>query len=298
MSKEIKFDVVIIGGGPAGAQCALWLDMMGFSPCIIEKRATLGGAQNDNPFIYQPIALIKEQMNGRQISQLIHESVQSKNIACWLDANVIDINKINDKYRISFETYGVLREIDAMYLVLSSGVSIQYGEFSPSEQILIGPGDHIVNYDFQNKRVAILGGGDNAFENYHFIRSRNPELTHVYARKIRARNEFFRTASSTDIFLGEFVADSQKLTIGEVRYDVIVVMFGWKPSLPYLSRFNIESDDKGFVVTNPKTAETSIPNVFAIGDVANRMPPCCITAMADGIVAARAIQQRIDHLSK
>lgn len=296
--KLVYFDVVIVGGGPAGAQCALWLKMMGASPCIVEKRATLGGAQNDNPFIYQSIALIKEPLNGRQISQLIHESVQTKNIPCFLNAQVSSVEWVNGEYHTHFLTSGSTHKVQAKYLVLSTGVCPQSGGFVASDRVLIGPGDHIVNYDFRAKRVAILGGGDNAFENYHFIRDKQAALVHIYARTIRARNEFFKTAATHDIFLGEFQADAELLSIAGTAYDVIVVMYGWKPLLPYLSGFDIARDHKGFLITDPQTAETSIPHVYAIGDVANRMPPCCITAMADGIVAAQAIQRKIDNRSE
>jgi thioredoxin reductase (NADPH) len=46
----LKFDAVVIGGGPAGASCALWLKLLGFSPTIIEERSRLGGLQNDSPY--------------------------------------------------------------------------------------------------------------------------------------------------------------------------------------------------------------------------------------------------------
>lgn len=295
MSNQDKFDVVIIGGGPAGSQCALWLKMMGFSPCILEKRATLGGAQNDNPFLYQPIALINNPMTGRQISQLIHESVNARGVAHHLNANVMGIQRTEHEYFIFFEAQREQRVVKAKYLVLSSGVAARTGNLTASDHVLIGPGDHIVNYDFQGKRVAILGGGDNAFENYRFILGKLANQVHIYARVIRSRGEFVNNTPTRDIFLGECQVDAKQQTVNGHHYDVIVVMYGWQPDLSYLSALDIEHDSKGFLITHPKTGETSLPNMYAIGDVANRMPPCCITAMADGIVVAHAIQQKIDN---
>ena len=43
-------DSVIVGGGPAGASCALWLARLGLSPLLVEASARLGGLGNDNPF--------------------------------------------------------------------------------------------------------------------------------------------------------------------------------------------------------------------------------------------------------
>jgi len=49
--------------------------------------------------------------------------------------------------------------------------------------------------------------------------------------------------------------------------------------------------DQGFLATDAVTAETSLPGVYAIGEVAQRMHPCVPTAMADGVIAAKAIER-------
>jgi len=52
-------DAVIVGAGPAGASCALWLKMPGFKPCIVERRGALGGLQNESSYPSMVIIRIK-----------------------------------------------------------------------------------------------------------------------------------------------------------------------------------------------------------------------------------------------
>jgi thioredoxin reductase len=69
----------------------------------------------------------------------------------------------------------------------------------------------------------------------------------------------------------------------------------WQANLP--AAFTAHSDKmlnkSGFIMTDGQCL-TPIPRIYAIGEAANRMPPCVSTSMADGVVAAKAIQQMLD----
>ena len=293
LAQTETFDVVIIGGGPAGVQCAMWLKMMQIDVCIFEKRPALGGLQHDNPFPYQPIALFEHTVNGRQVGQTIHQSAVNYGVSFRTNVIATEVNARHGQFDVTFFDGDKSTLIQTTHLVISSGTTVQTGGYIASERVLIGPGDHIIAHDFSGKRVAILGGGDNAFENCLYIQTKNAALVHIYARTVRARKEFVQAVPTERIFIGSYLVNSSASTVNAVPYDVIVVMYGWVPSLPYLAKLPVAMDDKGFLITHPQTTETSVHNLFAIGDVANRMPPSCIAAMADGIVAARTIRQRI-----
>lgn len=286
-------DVAIIGGGPAGVQCAMWLKMMQIEACLFEKRSMLGGLQHDNPFPYQPVALFEHVLNGREVGRAIHQSAVNYGLQFKTNTAVTKVSVTPEGFEVALRSENQTTLVHASHLVIASGTTVQTGGYVPTERMLIGPGEHIIAHDFSGKRVAVLGGGDNAFENCLFIQKKNAALVHVYARSVRARKEFVHAVPAEDVFVGQYVVNSFASTVNELPYDVIVVMYGWTPSLPYLSGLPVVTDDKGYLVTDPQTTETSIANLFAIGDVANRMPPSCIAAMADGIVAARTIRQRI-----
>jgi len=296
-----SFDAIIIGGGPAGSSCALWLKMLGYHPCIIEKRASLGGLQNDSPYPNPWIPGVSG-LTGQEFAQAMHEQIVSHDIPLYLDAIVRDIESVKDGYLIHIENIqGLASALFSPHLVLACGVKPASGGLTPSQDLLIGPGDQVENYSFTGKKVAILGGGDNAFENYQFIQQKQPELIHIYARQdnthgIKARYEFLKYVPDKDVFCfqGNLNIDSDDLTINGIAYDTIIALYGWVPNFPPLS-FELELTGHGYVKTDIHTAETSQANVYAIGEFACRAHPCCVTAMADGVTAAKAIQNKFEQ---
>src|SRR3546814_33255 len=73
-----------------------------------------------------------------------------------------------------------------------------------------------------------------------------------------------------------------------------MVFYGLWPCVGFARNLNLRRGDNGFVATDPVTAQTSHDLVYAIGELAQRQHPCVVTAMADGIAAAKAIQARIE----
>jgi thioredoxin reductase (NADPH) len=293
----LTFDTIIVGGGPAGASCALWLKLLGFQPCIIEHRTRLGGLQNDSPYLNEWIAPLTG-FRGREVAQNIHSNLLSRSITCYLSTSVHSVAPSADCFVVGATDGCGDKCISAPYVVLASGVRPADGGLSAGSNLLIGPGTQIVETDFSRKSVAILGGGDNAFENYHFIREKGAAEVHIYARTIKARREFLETTPVEHVSIGKYDVDPDTMTVSDRSYDIIVVLYGWTPSLDFMHNVDLARDSNGFVVTDYGTAETSISNVFAIGEVAQRMHPCCVTSMADGVVAAKEIQRRIEANAK
>jgi thioredoxin reductase len=73
-------------------------------------------------------------------------------------------------------------------------------------------------------------------------------------------------------------------------------MYGWEPVPVFSAELALDQDDRGFLTVAGPTCETSVSGVYAIGEVAARSHPSVVTAMADGVVAAKAIQRRIENL--
>lgn len=285
----INFDAVIIGGGPAGASCALWLKMLGFEPCIVERRTTLGGLQAESPYPNDWIVSILGK-TGKDVAADMHQHILSHGIACRLGQTVVDARINGQGFQVTTEDAEV---VSGKTLVLASGVRPVTGGLSAGKNVLIGPGDQVAAQDFASKRVAILGGGDNAFENYLFIRGKGAAEVHIFARSIRARRSLADRVPAGDVQLGPYEVSSDQVMVGTRTYDLLVVLYGWEAYLPFIHVPELERDRRGFVVTD-QNCETTVTGLYAIGEVAQRMHPCCVTAMADGIVAAKDIQRRID----
>lgn len=287
------FDAIIVGGGPAGASCALWLKQLGLRPCIVERRPTLGGLQNESVTANDWIAPVVG-MRGEEVAHGMHVNILSREIACYLDASVDSVVARGDGYVVDVSTPDGRTSISASHLVLASGVRPADGGLSASANLIIGPGKQVAYRSFHGQSVAVLGGGDSAFENYEFIRDKGAASVHIFARSIRARREFLERVPADDVRVGPYEVDAERLIVDGQPYDTIVVLYGWTPTLEFMRGHDLACDERGFVWTARDSAETSMPNVFAIGEVAQRMHPCCVTAMADGVVAAKEIQRRIE----
>ena len=294
--KNNYYDALIIGGGPAGCSCALWLKHLGLKPLIVEKRARLGGLQNESPYPNVWI-LGKNYPNGKAFAQAVSQQIQGERVSTCLEGEVNSLShsekdglfdvEIKRKSKVSLK-------IQTPFLVLASGVVPRTDGFQSSSSVLIGPGDHIENTNFKGKTVAILGGGDNAFENYQFIRRQKPKVTKIFARNVRAQFSFVQKIRSGDLFLGDYTVDANQQSVNGTSFDFLVVMYGWKGVNALEPWISLEMEGQ-FVKTDP-FRRTSVDRVYAVGEVTQMSHPCCVTAMADGIIAAKDIQKRIDEI--
>ena len=147
---------------------------------------------------------------------------------------------------------------------------------------------------FAGKRVAVLGGGDNAFENALYALEHGALSVRVHARSVRAQHQFVSRFPARDVIVGPYEADPLSRRVDGVAYDLVLVFYGWEPCIGCVDALGLRRSESGFITTDMTTAETSFPGVYAIGEVAQRLHPCVVTALADGVTAAKAIQARME----
>lgn len=285
------FDAIIIGGGPAGATCALWLKMLGHHPMLIEKRPTLGGLQADSPYLNQWVPMLPRGTRGQQVAATMNDTLHQHGVRIALGCEVMQARRASvDGFYVETSTGAH----QARYLVLASGVRAATGGLRAVCDTLIGPGQQVASADFVGQSVAILGGGDNAFENYLFVRGRGARQVTIFARSLKARADFLGQVPAEDIRFGNYAVDAERRQVNGKRFDKLIVLYGWEAHLPYMAEMPVALNERGFVMTGAD-CETSQRDVFAIGEVAQRAHPCCITSMADGVVAAKAIQEHLEQ---
>ncbi|MFC5068432.1 NAD(P)/FAD-dependent oxidoreductase [Flaviflagellibacter deserti] len=286
-------DALIIGGGPAGASCAVWLAKLGFDVAVVDARPNVGGLLNDSPFVNGWIAT-QPGVTGPDLAEQMGLSLAAIGVPLMLGCRVTNVEAGGRSFSTTFEMHtGKLRTETSRLVVLATGVRPRSGGLGSAPKLLFGPGRHVHDADFAGKTVAILGSGDNAFENYDFVRSRGADTVHIYARSPARAGRFFRErVPEAGVRIGPYEVDEDKATVDGSPYDLILVMYGWEPTpLPGLSP---ELDEQGYVKTHPETCETSISGVYAIGEMTRRAHPSVVTAMADGVVAAKAIQRVLE----
>lgn len=162
--------------------------------------------------------------------------------------------------------------------------------------MLVGPGTAIVEQDFRGKRVAVLGGGDNAFENALYAMQHGASQVTVFARTVRAQHQFVQQFPAEHVVVGGYQVDVQRQQVNGDFWDLILVFYGWEARVPDTPGHVLRRTAKGFLDVDIHTTETSLPNIYAIGEVAQRMHPCVVTALADGVTAAKIIQARLENM--
>lgn len=210
---------IILGGGPAGCQCALWLKMLGYEPLIVEKAQTLGGLQHFSPYQNNWLVGIRH-TTGRELARHIQEHIEELNIPVMLNSTITEFHTIEN----GFSVHVGKQLIETNMIVIATG-SMPHKENSSKHDVAV----EIANKD--------------------------------YNERVKTRSVSLRGSKSWQANLPEvFAAFREKLL-----------------------------DERGFIATDAHCL-TPVANIYAIGEVANRMPPCVSTAMADGVVAAKAIQ--------
>ena len=289
------YDAMIVGAGPAGVSCAVWLSRLGFKPLLVDAADAVGGLCRINPFMDDWNASLPG-VNGLQVAQNLAQSLAQSKVALRLGWPVQTVRACAPGFQVSGPGNETL---EGRFLVLATGVKARgLNQASPDPRILVGPGQHVAGFDFANKRVAVLGGGDNAFENALFAFEKGAHSVQVYARTVRAQQQFVQQLPVGCLTVGAYTVDPEQCTVNGEAYDVLLVMYGWAPNADFANDLGLARTVRGFISSDFETAQTSSDGVYAIGEVASRQHPCVVTALADGVTAAKAIQARLEANAK
>ena len=282
-------DAIVVGGGPAGVTCAVWLKQLGFNVAVVERRDRCGGLQTINPYSNTWIPT-SPHASGTQVADSLHASMLEHRVPMLLSTEVTSVLTDASEMTVSLHDG---RHLPTRNLVIATGVAPKAGGFVARVGMIVGPGRVVAETNFSNANVAILGGGDNAFENYHFVRAGGARSVTIFARNVRARLEAVETVPPEAVTLGDYLVDSEQNTVNGQQYDQILVLYGYEVAESGLLGLQLTRRADGFLWTNADCM-TNIDGVFAIGEVAQKSHPCCVTSMADGVNASKAIQRRLE----
>ena len=314
---DIRWDAIVIGAGPAGASCAVWLKQLGLSPLLLESGAQPGGLLRTNSYL-DVWTITSPGQTGQAMAQQLARQIEISGLEMRCQTAV---THVHTHLRTHVHTHAQTHEQEfqvvcqpsmtdglrplpsadtvsffARYVVVACGVSARAPAFMAGQSypgVLVGPGEHVMQHPVEGLSVAILGGGDNAFENYLFVKSRGARSARIFARSVRAQRQFVDQVPAQDVVIGEVEVDPQARTVDGETFDRILIFYGWEPRARFLDGLDVARDERGFIQVDPLTTETSVPGLYAVGEVTQRMHPCVPTAMADGVVAAKAIEHRM-----
>jgi thioredoxin reductase len=176
----------------------------------------------------------------------------------------------------------------AHYIVIATGGKPRCAGFVETDCVGIGPGVSMERLAVTDKRVAILGGGDNAFDQAIFALRRGARSVDVYCRRTpRAQPILQREIAGDFVHVGPFHADQHAMTVNGTAYDVFGVQFGFEACIPGGLRLPLQN---GYVEVDRRGAVHGVPGLFAAGEVTNYWHPCVTTSYAHGVQVAKSIQ--------
>lgn len=279
---------VVIGAGPAGAACALWLHQLGCPVLLVDRNAYSGGLQRFSPYENLWIPTVRG-LRGQDIAGRLHEHLHDVGVPMRLGLEVRHVGqRTPGGFRIECGDGDVL-ECD--YAVIATGTRFKAAGFTPSERLSIGPGRDFEAVDVGGKSVAVLGGGDNAFDAYRFAMDRGAARCRIFARTLRAQHKLQALVGLQHVQTGPFTVDAPSSTVNGEAFDVISVQFGFEPVVPGGLQ-GLERSREGYLKAD-LWGVTGIDGLYAAGEVTQTLHPCVTTSMAHGVQVAKHIQGRL-----
>ncbi len=296
------YDVIIIGGGPAGYTAGMYCARAGMNTAVIEKLSAGGQmCQTDSIDNYPGF---DEGIDGYTLGS----KMQNGAVKYGVQALNAEVLKVDLKGSIKV----VKTTEDTLYsntVVIATGAEHRKLGVE-NEEKLTGKGvGYCAACDgnfFKNKTVAVVGGGNSAVAEalylskickkvYLIHRRDSLRATKIYTDKLlNTSNVEICWESVTDSLIGENKLEGIKIKdvnndeIKEIKCEGLFISIGRTPETKLFEN-QIELDKMGYIVAGENT-KTNIDGVFAVGDVRTKQVRQIVTAAADGAVASYQIE--------
>ena len=293
-----SYQVVIIGGGPAGLTAGLYCARSKFNSLLIEQ-GIIGG-QITNAERVDNYPGFPKGISGIELGQLIHEQATSYG----LETVLAEVTKVmpDRKHNLVNSSEG---DFMSESIIIASGS--QFRKLGvPGEDQFVGKGvSYCATCDgplFKGKTVAVVGGGDSAVTEALYLSKFASSVKVIHRRsQLRASKIFQERATAEpkieftwDTVVTQIEGDGvvKQLTLKNTKNDRISILelagvfvaIGAKPNSTQWQGL-LPLDEEGYIITN-ELMETKIPGIFAAGDVRHNSARQAITAAGDGATAA------------
>jgi len=297
---ETVHDVIIIGSGPAGYTAAIYTARAELKPVVFEGTA-FGGALMTTTEVENFPGF----RNGIQGPELMDE-MREQALRFGADLQMDDVESVSLEGPVKEVVTAGGETHRARAVILAMGAAARYLGV-PGEQELLGRGVSACatcdGFFFKEQDIAVIGGGDSAMEEATFLTKFARSVTLVHRRdefrasKImleRARaNEKIRFLTNTGVVAVEGETAVTGLRVRDVRTGAestlpvtgVFVAIGHDPRSE-LVRGVVDVDAEGYVQVQGRSTATSLPGVFAAGDLVDHTYRQAITAAGSGCAAA------------
>ena len=307
--REVR-NVIIIGSGPAGLTAAIYTARANLKPLLIEGLEA--GGQLLLTTLVENWPGHRDGIDGPDLMGAMREQSQRFG-AEIVRGNVTSVDLAAQPFTVKTSD----AEYQCRALIIATGASARLLGLS-SERSLLGHGVSTCatcdGYFFRGKPIAVVGGGDSAMEEAIFLTRFASHVTVIHRRNILRASKIMQDKAFANPKISfewnsevEEIKDTgqgavtaialQNNVTGErkdVPVDGVFVAIGHNPNTS-LFRGQIETDANGYIVTH-SGSRTSIPGVFACGDVQDHVYRQAITAAGSGCMAAIDAEKYLEGL--
>ena len=305
---EQNYDVIIIGGGPAGLSAAQYAGRANLKVLLVEEMA-LGG-QGLVIEALENYPGFPEAIGGFEFAQKMEKQARQFG-ADILTTSVRSLKKEGNLFKL---TTGK-GDLTAPAVILATGAKHRMLDI-PGEETFAGRGvSYCATCDgpfFRNQRILVVGGGDAACDEAMFLSKLSDQIVMVHRRdRFRAQKALgervlanpkidvrFNTTAE-EILGGDKVKEVilKNTETGETVTEPFAAVFIFVGSLPQTGLVpDLPKDDGGYIITNQKM-ETSEPGLYAVGDLRATPSRQVVVAAGEGAIAAHCASQYIDEIN-
>jgi thioredoxin reductase (NADPH) len=311
MHEPTHFNVIIIGSGAAGLTAALYNSRANLEPLVIE--GIQPGGQLTITTEVENFPGFPQGIMGPELMDRIHKQAERFGTK-FVMGTVSKVDLSGTPFQLEVE--GKHLTCDA--LIIASGATAKLLGI-PSESLLMGHGVSACatcdGFFFKDKEIVVIGGGDSAMEEATFLTKFASKVTIIHRRnelrasaimqeKARKNPKIqFLWNKTVSEFLGTPQTGLQGIRIKDTlsgeesvfNCQGVFLAIGHIPNTQVF-RGQIETDNKGYLITKGKSTRTNIPGVFAAGDVQDSVYRQAISAAGSGCMAALDAQHYLEEL--
>ena len=296
------YDMIVIGGGPAGYAAALYASRAGLDTLVIEKMSV--GGQMALTDIIDNYPGFHEGVDGFTLGMQMQTGAERFGAKTEYD----EITSVELSLEIK-KIVGMTREYFARTVVIATGANPRELGIAGEEK-LIGRGLHYCAHCdgrfYKNKTVAVVGGGNSAVSDALYLSHLAKKVYIIHRRdSLRATKIYHEPLMKAenvefvwDSAVSDYITDGRVIGVklrnlksgeeSELRFDGLFVSIGRKPATELFGELAL--DGAGYIVAD-ETTKTAIPGVFAVGDVRTKALRQVVTAVSDGAVAAHFAEE-------
>jgi thioredoxin-disulfide reductase len=306
---DIKlWDILIIGGGPAGMNAALYAQRKGFKVAILSKE--IGGQLHNTSTVDNYLGI--SMTEGKDLSATFLKHIETLQVPLYLEVSVDTIKKIDSHFHLYLDNGVSL--VTKTVLLATGGQPKQLG--IPGEKEFANKGvSYCTTCDapfFKDKHVIVAGGGNSAAEAVIDLSSWAKKITVIHRSQWRADKIILEQLNKLkqvtvhletqllraegDQFLKRVVVlDKKSNKESTIEADGLFIQIGLIANSSLVQDL-VSLTAQGEVVVN-QDFMSSMPGLFAAGDVTHHPFKQIVIAVGDGAKAALAIQQYLLHHS-